>query len=220
MTGKTHKFIGIAAGAAIAYRGLTADDPTSLFFLIACPIGAMIPDIDHDNSKLGRSRKSIMTVISTMFSSFALVAVCFFLVDAYRNDNLLPAIGIVLIVLIPFLLFSILSRIKVVRKNLKFMLKHRGLMHTLVLPALMFGAGFLVTEPTFRILLMGVNIGYITHILADMMTVHGCPVLYPLTKKNIRLANVKTGTPGEYVAGLVLSAVVAVIFVFGIIEVI
>ena len=219
MTGKTHKFIGIAAGAALAYHGLTSDDPTSLFFLIACPIGAMIPDIDHDNSKLGRSRKSIMTVISTMFSSFALVAIAFYLMDAYRNDNLLPAIGIVALILIPFLLFSILSRIKVVRKNLKFMLKHRGLMHTLILPALMFGAGFLVAEPTFRILLIGVNIGYITHILADLLTTHGCPILYPLTKKNIRFLNITTGSPAEYAAGIVLSVAVAVIFAFGIIEV-
>lgn len=217
MTGKTHKFIGIAAGAGIAYYGL-ATDPANLLYLIACPIGAMLPDIDHDKSKLGRSRKSIVTAIVTLFGSFALVAVSLFLANAYQNGNLLPAVATILIIALPFALLVSLSRIKVVRKNLKFMAKHRGLMHTLILPASMFGAGFLVREPTFKILLTGVNIGYITHIAADLLTVHGCPVLYPFTKKNIRFMKIKTGSPGEYIAGLVLAAAAAAIFLTGVIK--
>jgi inner membrane protein len=218
MTGKTHKFIGIAAGAAAAYYGMTViDNDAALFYLMACPIGAMIPDIDHDNSKLGRSRKNITTAISTLFSSFALVAVIFFLVDAYQNERLFSAISTVLLILIPFVLLASLSKIKVVKKNLKFMVKHRGLMHTLILPACMFGAGFLVTEPTFKILLTGLNIGYITHILSDLLTTRGCPILYPVTKKNIKFMNIKTGSPAEYIAGVVLSVIIAALFLTGLI---
>jgi membrane-bound metal-dependent hydrolase YbcI (DUF457 family) len=106
-----------------------------------------------------------------------------------------------------------------VKKNLKFMAKHRGLMHTLIIPASMFGAGFLVTEPTFAILLNGVNIGYITHIIADLTTTHGCPVLYPFTKKNIRLMHIKTGSPGEYIAGFVIAAGIAAVFLTGLIKI-
>jgi inner membrane protein len=219
MTGKTHKFIGIAAGAAAAYYGVTAlDNPAHLFYLIACPIGAMIPDVDHDSTKLGRSRKNITAAISTLFSSFALVAVIFFLADAYQKQRLLPAIATILLILVPFALLVSLSKIKAVKKNLKFMVKHRGLMHTLILPACMFGAGFLVTEPTFKILLTGLNIGYITHIISDLLTVRGCPVLYPATKKNIKFMNIKTGSPGEYIAGLICAAVAAAVFLTGIIK--
>lgn len=219
MTGKTHKFIGMVAGAAAAYYGFRVlDNPADLFYLIACPIGAMIPDIDHDNSKLGRSRKNITTAIGSLFSSFVLVAVVFFLVDAYQKQNLLPAIATILLILIPFALLVSLSKIKVVKKNLKFIVKHRGLMHTLILPASMFGAGFLVTEPTFKILLTGLNIGYITHILADLLTVRGCPILYPLTKKNIRFMHIKTSTPGEYSAGVALAAVIATLLLTGVIK--
>ena len=116
MTGKTHKFIGIAAGAAIAYAAVSKD-PANLFYLIACPIGAMIPDIDHDNSKIGRTRKNIMAAVSTLFSSFALVAVLFFLIDAYQKSRLLPSIATVLLVLIPFAMLISLSKIKAVKKN-------------------------------------------------------------------------------------------------------
>ena len=215
MTGKTHKFIGMAAGAAIAYASVAGGDTAGLFYLIACPVGAMIPDIDHDGSKLGRSRKNIMAVVSTLFSSFALVAAAFFLVDAHQRSRLIPAVATVLLVLVPFGLLISLSKIKAVKKNLKFMLKHRGLMHTLILPACMFGATFLITEPTFRVLLTGVNVGYISHILADLLTSHGCPILYPLTKKNIRFMNIKTGSPGEYIAGLALAALAAAVFATG-----
>jgi len=217
MTGKTHKFIGIAAGAAVAYTAVSGD-AMGLFYIIACPIGAMLPDIDHDNSKLGRSRKNIMAAISTVFGSFALVAIAFFLVDAYEQSNLLPAIVTVLIIIIPFALLVSLSKIKFVKKNLKFMVKHRGLMHTLILPAFMFGASFLVNEPTFRILLNGVNIGYITHILSDLLTTRGCPILYPVTKKNIRFMNIKTGSPSEYIAGTVLAALIAALFLSGLVN--
>jgi len=179
----------------------------------------MIPDIDHDNSKLGRSRKNIVTAVSTAFSSFALVAIAFFLTDAYQNQRLLPAIATVAFIVIPLVLLISLSKIKAVRKNLKFMVKHRGLMHTLIIPASLFGAGFLVTEPTFKMLLTGINIGYITHILADLLTIRGCPILYPLTKKNISFTNIKTGTPGEYIAGVVLAVIIAAIFLTGVIEV-
>ena len=221
MTGKTHKFIGIAAGAAIVYAGMTADqvNPASLLYLIAVPMGAMLPDIDHPRAKLGKGWKTAVTAVRSLFGSFALAAVAFYLADAYRNDNLLSAVAVVLITVIPFMLLAGLSRIPKVRRQLNFIAKHRGLMHTLILPAGMFGAGFLVREPTFAALLTGVNIGYVTHIAADMMTVHGCPIFYPFSKKNQRFMRITTGTAGEYIAGLALAAVFAAVFLTGLINI-
>ncbi|MCL2099328.1 MAG: metal-dependent hydrolase [Oscillospiraceae bacterium] len=217
MTGKTHKFIGLTAGAVIAYTAVQ-ENPAALFYLIACPIGAMLPDIDHDKSKLGQGRKNIMKAAAALFGSFAFVAAVFFLADAYQKSNILPAVITLLAVTVPFALFVCFTKIKTVKNSLKFMVKHRGLMHTLILPAFMSGAAPLIFEPMFKILLIGVNIGYLTHILSDLLTVRGCPVLYPLTKKNIRFLNIKTGSPGEYTAGLVLSGLIAALFLSGLVS--
>jgi len=218
MTGKTHKFIGLIAGGAAAYYGLAVlKDPSHLFYIIAAPVGAMIADIDHDSSKLGKSRKNIMTAVSTLFASLAVVAVSFFLVDAYTKDRVPQAILTVLMVLLPFLVLSAFSKMEFAQNNLKFMVKHRGLMHTLIIPGFMFAATFFIKEPTFRILVIGLTIGYGTHLLADMLTSRGCPILFPLTKKNFHILNIKTGSAWEYIAAAIISAGIGALFAFGVI---
>ena len=220
MNGKTHKFIGIVAGGAAAYCGVAAQSaPMHMFYLIAVPIGAMMADIDHDNSKLGRSRKNIMTAVSSLFGSLAIVAVSFFLIDAYTDadKSFAQAILTVCMVALPFLLFACLSKIKFVKENLKFMVKHRGLMHTLILPGFLFAATYFIGEPTFKILVTGLTIGYITHLLADLLTVRGCPIFFPFSKKNIKFMNIKTGSKAEYVAAAAISAGFAALFLSGLV---
>jgi inner membrane protein len=220
MTGKTHKFIGIVAGGAAAYYGIAAlGDPMHMFYLIAAPVGAMIADIDHDSSKLGRSRKNIMTAVSSLVGSLAIVAVSFFLVDAYTDPgkNFINAIFIVCMVALPFLLLASLSKTKFIKENLKFMVKHRGLMHTLIVPGFMFAATYFITEPTFKIFITGLTVGYATHLLADLLTSKGCPVFFPFSKKNVRFMDIKTGSAGEYVAAAVICICVGALFLTGVI---
>ena len=220
MTGKSHKLIGLVAGGAAAYYGIShaaPQDPKHLFYLIIVPVGAMIADIDHDNSKLGRSRKAIMTAVSTLFASLVIVAIAFFLVDAYANDRLLSAIGTVLLVLVPFLILSSLSKTKFVKDHLNFMVKHRGLMHTLILPACLYAATYFIKEPTFTILIKGLLIGYILHLIADLLTSRGCPIFYPFSKKNIKFTNIKTGSGAEYIAAAILCVCAAALFLTGLI---
>lgn len=218
MTGKTHKFIGIVAGGAAAYYGVAVlKDPIYLFYLAAVPVGAMIPDIDHDKSKIGRSRKNIIAAVSAVFGSLVIVAVSFFLVDAYTKNKLIPAVITVLTILIPFAILTSLSKIGFIKKNLKFMVKHRGLMHTLIMPAILLISAFFISEPTFKTVVTGLAIGYVTHIFADLLTVRGCPVFYPFSKKNFNIMKIKTGTLSEYVAGFILSATIAAVFLTGLI---
>ena len=218
MTGKTHKFIGLVAGGAAAYYGIKVlGDTAHMFYIIAAPVGAMIADIDHDSSKLGRSRKNIMTAVSTLFASLAIVAVSFFLVDAYTKNNVIPAVLTVLMVILPFLVVSAFSKMEFVQNNLKFMVKHRGLMHTLIIPAFMFAATFFIKEPTFRILVVGLTIGYATHLLADMLTSRGCPIFFPLSKKNFNILKIKSGSAGEYIAAALISVCIGALFAFGIV---
>ena len=87
-------------------------------------------------------------------------------------------------------------------------------MHTLIIPAIMFAAAFFIEEPVFKIAVTGLTGGYMTHIFSDMLTVRGCPVLFPLSKKNISIMKIKSGSFAEYIAGIALSAAIVVFFLF------
>ena len=57
MDGKTHLAAGIAAGAGIVYLqnklGMEFN-PSMIFLVCGCALGSLLPDIDIDNSMLGR----------------------------------------------------------------------------------------------------------------------------------------------------------------------
>lgn len=48
----------------------------------------------------------------------------------------------------------------------------------------------------FESIILGFNIGYISHLILDMMTVSGIPLLYP-NKKRYRIMKLKTNTEHE-----------------------
>ncbi|MBO8161356.1 MAG: metal-dependent hydrolase [Thermosipho sp. (in: Bacteria)] len=43
----------------------------------------------------------------------------------------------------------------------------------------------------------GLFVGVVVHILSDMLTVMGCPLLYPISKRYISISRFKTGSSGE-----------------------
>lgn len=219
MTGKTHKIIGIITGGAAAYYGIKmTGDAVYMLYIISVPAGAMIADIDHDNSKLGSSRKKIMTAVSALLYSLAAAAVSFFLFDGYAKGRFIPAVFTVSLVALPFLILILSSKLSFVKNNLQFAVKHRGIMHTLIMPAFLIFSVHYIDELIFRIFIIGLFIGYITHIAADMLTVRGCPVFFPITKKNIRFMKIKTGTFGEYIAAAVICAGAAALLLSGLID--
>ncbi|MED1204563.1 metal-dependent hydrolase [Heyndrickxia acidicola] len=64
MQGKTHVLGGAAAG--LLYLSVnSANDP--LLFVSSCAVGALIPDIDHTGSTLGRKIPLLDNVISGLF---------------------------------------------------------------------------------------------------------------------------------------------------------
>jgi inner membrane protein len=63
MTGKTHITGGIAA--SLAFAQITNYDPVIL--LCAGTIGALLPDICHGGSKIGRSFPALSKIINTLF---------------------------------------------------------------------------------------------------------------------------------------------------------
>lgn len=65
MTGKTHIMGGIAASAALQYFGGLY--PQSLLFFGASAVGAILPDICHSGSKIGRRMPALARAIRFLF---------------------------------------------------------------------------------------------------------------------------------------------------------
>jgi len=80
MTGKTHLIAGLAAGEAAQYlAGYYPGDP---FFLGACLAGAIIPDICHSGSKIGRKLPFLSRIISLLFGHRTVTHSLFFMILA------------------------------------------------------------------------------------------------------------------------------------------
>jgi len=209
MTGKSHKAIGTAAGAAIALYGIRQGDFVFALALVTAPLAAMLPDIDHGSARIGRIRKLAANIIVTV-AAVAIVAAVWiqghFLVENYRT-LLMVGLGVV----IPtFFLFK-LSQTRWVRENWGFVTKHRGIMHTLIIPVFTILATIYIRDRYVLVLTMGFLAGYLSHILADCLTTKGCPILFPISKKNVKLSKVKTGGDAERIFAIVL--IIAILLV-------
>ncbi|MCM2989776.1 metal-dependent hydrolase [Bacillus safensis] len=91
MTGKTHIMGGIAASTAVAYY--YGFDPVTM--AAAGSAGALIPDLCHTKSKIGRKFPLLSTLISSVFGhrtfthSLLFLLIIYFLATTYiPNDNL------------------------------------------------------------------------------------------------------------------------------------
>ncbi|KAB3541980.1 metal-dependent hydrolase [Bacillus safensis] len=91
MTGKTHIMGGVAASTAVAYYyGL---DPVTM--AAAGAVGALIPDLCHTKSKIGRKFPLLSALISSVFGhrtfthSLLFLLIIYFLATTYiPNDSL------------------------------------------------------------------------------------------------------------------------------------
>ena len=66
MRGTTHKAIGTVVGASIVVYAIKSEQPMLALGAVTAPFGAMLPDIDHDRSKLGAQRKVVMATINKL----------------------------------------------------------------------------------------------------------------------------------------------------------
>lgn len=203
MMGSTHKAVGVFTGIVLSICGVLYEKEMWVMALSTVSFGAILPDIDHNNSKLGRSRKKAIDLSKKVivFSSIAAIIVCLILVFMVgKVDLLLKALSIPSCIL----LLYYISNNKNLKQRFKFFTKHRGIMHTSIVPILSSLAGFTIDNEALRYLLLGLAIGYTTHLLGDCMTKGGCPILYPITQKNISFLRVTTNTFGEKVAAVIL----------------
>lgn len=202
MMGTSHKAIGLCAG--IATVALWPDTLNGVC-IIAGGLGAMLPDIDHDNSRIGKKRKEISTALKFTVGIAVTLVLVAIVVAAAMQGAIYTAGVVALFYIIPIIVLTSLLRIPYLRKQLKFLTKHRGIMHTLVIPALGCLSMALVAEYNFLLsILVGLNAGYVSHLIADCLTIGGCPILYPLSQKPMHILGIRTNTWSEKVTTIVI----------------
>ena len=193
MLGSQHKRMGTAAGiGVVTYTIMSGANPALALFMVTTPIGAMLPDIDHDRSKLGSQRKKVTGLIK-----LAVVAgIVYFIVSSYMSGGIVNAIlnGVFLAGLA--IMVNVIESNKFIKRQLGFITKHRGIMHTLIIPMFLLGTTLWTSNVFYTYSIYGLCLGYVIHLLGDMATVEGAPILWPLTKANIRFMKLNTGKNG------------------------
>lgn len=197
MTGVQHKIVGTGAGIAAAYITVVGlEQPIGGLMVLTSMVGCMLPDIDHDKTKIGRKRKLVTelsgkTLNVLIYGGMILgVVLAIALTYGFVNFGIDPFSLVVGVG--GLLLVAVVKKVILNNKTVRWAAAHRGLMHTLVVPVLLF---FLMRMSDFSLWhygIMGLMIGYCSHLFADMQTVEGCPILFPLTKNNVRIMRLRT----------------------------
>jgi len=212
MTGKTHKAIGIATGIAFSIYGIRHGNPAAILGMVSAPMAAMLPDIDHGSSRIGKTRKMVANIVVAVLMVALIISAWRYSwhIESYRTLVLT-----LLVVAIPIAILFGISQTKWGRSTIGFVTKHRGIMHTLLLPIFMFFAVGFINEIYFRILALGALLGYLSHIFADCLTIKGCPILFPITRRNFSLIKLTTGSVEEKICAAVIITLILVLgFVF------
>lgn len=204
MNGRSHFTIGCGVAVALVYVGMKHNDIALCATAVTAPLGSMLPDIDHNNSKLGRQRKQTIDTIKKVtilagLGTFAFSAFTNFMSSGTFNLQSLLFYGLLpsLITYAPVIVCIMLATSEGVKKRIKFFTKHRGIMHT-SWPVIGLYIGSLASTNQFiSSLLLGLAFGYTSHLFADCETDRGCPFLWPLCQKNISILGITTGTAAE-----------------------
>lgn len=207
MMGTTHKAIGLVTGVAVTLYGIkNFGEPLFALAGLTASLGAILPDIDHNSTNIGKNRKKVVSFTSAMIKIAAIVSVFAIGLICVLNEDY-KSLSILLVSVLAVSLFIVcMSKSKTGAKLAKFSKKHRGIMHTLLVPFLLTIPLFFVKEYYISAPIIGLIAGYVSHLAADMFTVSGIPILFPLTMHNISLLPIRTGTIGEYIIAFLLSA--------------
>ena len=206
MTGSSHKAIGIACGAAYVIHSVKANggiDPSALLVMATTPIGALMPDVDHKGSTYGKKVDKVKGTVNHI-ARIGVLCIAAFTAYVAIMGNIGLAVFVGLTLLTMSLVLMIFGRIGNSMNSNNFFTKHRGIMHTLFVPCVLTVLSWFMGEEAIVAVILGFNIGYISHLFADMLTKAGCPVLWPIATVPIRILKIRTGTTAETVAAAVL----------------
>ncbi|WP_066869074.1 metal-dependent hydrolase [Clostridium mediterraneense] len=225
MLAKTHRMGGIALGAVLPliiqeYIGARLEDPLIFVSLTMAggAIGSLIPDIDSSTSTVGRKVKPISKFISSKFGHrgfthtiLALILfsyLIFFLGDKLKlylesgtdqNKTLIFA-SINSFIVVTSCLFVLSS----IPNKFRGILAKKNDIYIIIILSL--STVFFTFNNKEKVLtyievyLLGVVLGYLSHILLDLFTKEGVPLMGPFIKLKFKLSPFKTGSFIEGVA--------------------
>ena len=213
MMGRTHATSGavlaLAAVPALRAHGIDATGGSVIALAIAGAGGAMLPDLDHAHASiaqaLGPVTKAIAGVVSAVsgghrngtHSILGIAAFTAIAVGINRAGGI--AVGLWLAFL--FAIGTAAMRLSMSKTTTS---------HTVL--CLLAGAALVSSSALkafpFGILPWGVAIGATAHLLGDMLTTQGVPLLWPVSKFRFKVANLTTDHFTErYIVGPGLSLV-------------
>lgn len=235
MLGPTHRLGGIAAGALVTVAiekvlNVPIHDPI-LFVSITMAggaIGSLIPDIDSPSSTLGRRIKPVSKAIAGTFGhrggTHTLLAwILFSIFTIFIGSELERYLGIGG-GLKKILVFAIINSF-IMTSSVLFVLNSMPIKHgkkevkkykLYIILAIIIITTYLTKEYDMDMLgyiqvyLLGVNIGYLSHIVLDMITREGVPLFRPLFKFKVSLSPFKTGSGIEWVVKVCSLIVIAI----------
>ncbi len=202
MNGSDHKLVGIGFGIAtscIATQCLGCSYATVPIIMATSYAGSALPDIDHDKTKVGKKRKAITDfttkTLTALLVGGGIAAIALVVLSAYQVVDSGIDMRLLLFGGIGSLLLVILAKTVMSTKTMKWVTKHRGIMHTMFVPIMLFVAWRSTTAEIISTMILGTLAGYLSHLWADMHTMLGCPILWPISKYGVRVKKYTSGTP-------------------------
>lgn len=190
MSGKEHRCVANILAVSMLCISLQKGNTDLAVSAFIVPFASLLPDIDHNNSKLGRKRKEVFDKLSRIFNiAFYVINAVLVLLFIVSNKYIAIRSNVfnLVISIVPILFCIKLATSNVVLKRFKFFTRHRGIMHTLI-PVLSILLGALCFKVMIiKDLLFGIAIGYTIHLICDIQTPMGCPILYPISKNNVSI---------------------------------
>lgn len=202
---KTHRYGGMCAGAiassyiyGIKYlnyfnpQAFNTEAVIGTAVLIASgAIGSLIPDIDHSNSRISRDNR-LLSIITQLFLGISraitsiILFFCFWISKRRKNE--------------------ILSG-----------MEHRGIFHTLLMTfAIYLLFGFICQFIPFygKLIQIGVTVGYLSHILVDMLTKGGVMLFYPIITYKFHYPFIRLTTGKHEIIAAIIITLVTITSIF------
>ncbi|MBZ4662465.1 MAG: metal-dependent hydrolase [Caloramator sp.] len=191
MTGKTHLGIGVMFTVILSeYFKLSLTTGA----LVACALASLLPDIDHPKSFINQYILPFKNKLTKTTFYITLGVVIYLINSFYFNYTYFKILSF----------FSVLIGLSTHRN---------GLTHSLfgfICFVSLFGYAAILYG--FRECIIPFSLGYIMHLIADMFTSKGIPIMYPFKKKKFKMPF--TFKVGSWLGNIIESAIILTFLVY------
>lgn len=202
MTGKTHVACSATAVAVLAlahpdgYR-FAGVDVLPWVGVLSSVVGALLPDIDIPQSRLGQKFKFLSKNLKHRGITHTLLVPLILAVGVTcmgtRKASIIASLMVGILIGMLYDERVNLKRGNIIEKIKNLLVNKKGLTATIVMVIL----SYTVPE-TGASILWGLMVGWVLHIFEDLFNFKGCPIMYPFSKKHIHIASFKTRHWSEF----------------------